>query len=86
MGWGIIGLGGQGTGQDTPWIPPRFFRLEDERIIRFTLEAVEGSKPIANRRRKIGQSGAVPTAVEAEPADSTAGEGWNVPKNPTRAR
>lgn len=45
--------------------------LNGERIRFITLEAAEGSNPIASRRRKIGQSGAVPTAMDAQDADST---------------
>lgn len=58
--------------------------LKGERI-RFTLGGRRRIDPIANRRRKIGQSGAVPTAMNAEAADSTAGESLDVPNSPTRA-
>lgn len=74
--WGWMGWDGMGQ----PWILSGLSCLEGERI-RFIWEAVEGSDPVANRQRKIGQSGAVPTAVDAKGPDSTAGEGFGRPED-----
>lgn len=69
-------MGRDGITVDTSRVCP----VSRAKRIRFTWEAVEGSDPVANRQRKIGQSGAVPTAVDAKGPDSTAGEGFGRPR------